>query len=227
MKFELPIAFQGVQVISSEKSDGPMNFNINNNANLRSYLERNGIDCPLAFPEQVHQDRVVFCDQPGRQEGADGVAATGRFVLATKSADCLPLLFYAPAQSLIGAVHVSRHNLVSGIVDHAVDLLTEKNVDLKSSFFFFGPHIRKANYPLSKDGLQSLSGSLFNQFIAADGKFDLTASVFEALERRGIMRENITDCEIDTYTDDRFFSSRADQHDGPVSVFASIIYKTK
>ena len=205
-----------------------MNFDVDSGANLQRFLNANQITMSLAFSEQVHRDKIVFVRDDGRQTGADGVLARSDLVLAVKSADCLPLMIYNREANTIGAVHVSRHNLVMGIIDRLADLGDGEQINFSETSFFFGPHIRAQNYPLSQKGYQSISESRFKMFINEKNRFDLTAAVSDALEQRGASRDNISDCGIDTFDDRRFFSSRADGgSSSPVSVFATIIYKTK
>lgn len=225
MEFELGKQFDGIRIISSQKSDGSMNFSVDNGANLAEFLSRNSVKKPLAFPSQSHKDIITFCDKKGRQIGADGVITDRNFVLAVKSADCLPLMIYNKKSSVIGAVHVSRHNLVLGIIDRLGDLFLEKGIDFASTAFFMGPHIRKESYPLSEEGAKSIFESPFKDFIGEQNRFDLTEAVKSTLEQRGAMRENIEDCKIDSFTSKEFYSSRADTSLSPnISVFATIIF---
>lgn len=226
MEFDLGNKLSDIRIISSERSDGPMNFNIDSGSNLVNYLSGVGIDKPLIFPEQTHGSSVAFCTDAGRAAGVDGVLAKDDFVLAVKSADCLPLMLYSKRTGIIGAIHVSRHNLVSGIITKLAEALAGRGTNIAEVLFFFGPHIRSASYPLSEEGLHQISKSPFAKFIGDEKRFDLTAAVKFALEQKGALGENIDDCSLDTFRDERFFSSRLDCADGcQVNVFATIICK--
>lgn len=228
MEFELNSRFAGMRIISTERSDGPMNFAFDEGRNLTSFLERNKINKSLAFPAQTHGNSVAFCDGPGRVLGVDGLLTREDLVLAVKSADCLPLMIYCPRSKTIGAIHISRHNLILGIINKLVDLLSSHGDDIASCYFFVGPHIRSVSYNLSDQAFAEISKSEFIDFVDEHKKFNLVGAVRFALEQRGALGENIDDCMIDTFRNKRLYSSRSDErNDTQVDVFSTMIFAAK
>ena len=75
---------------------------------------------PTATLRQVHSDRVVFAGGPGVLGEADSLIANQPgFVLAVRTADCLPILIADPEHHAIAAVHAGWRGVVSGILSRA------------------------------------------------------------------------------------------------------------
>lgn len=224
MEFKLKDCFSGVRIVSSERRDGSMNYNLDKGKNLVSFANRSGIKKAIAYGEQVHKSKIKVCSGPGQQIGADGVCSRGELALAVKSADCLPLMFFEPQSGVLGGLHISRHNIITGIIDNLAELLKAEGVDFGSTAIFLGPHIRKESYKLSEKAFKEISISGYKSFIDSEGKFDLTRAVISSLEQNGFLEENIDDCGIDTFSSPDFFSYRSDHiSGGSLKVFVTII----
>jgi len=226
MEFKPSDKFAGVRILSSERIDGPMNYNLDEGANLLAFVRRSGIQKEIAYGEQVHQSVIAVCTKPGRYAGADGVCTRSDLALSVKSADCVPLMFFEKETGTIGAVHISRHNIITGIINSLAERVKSEGGDSGSTVFFLGPHIRREHYKLSERAVQEISLTPFGSFIDSEGTFDLTRAVTSSLEKNGFLEENIEDCGIDTFSNSSFYSSRADRQLGSgVSVFATVISK--
>ncbi len=60
----------------------------------------------MAFMDQVHEDRIAEAIEAGEYPSCDGLHSTQPGLgLAVRVADCLPVLYYAPAVNAIAAVH--------------------------------------------------------------------------------------------------------------------------
>jgi purine-nucleoside/S-methyl-5'-thioadenosine phosphorylase / adenosine deaminase len=81
------------------------------------------VPLPWTWLHQVHGDRVVVVDEPGKQAGAHADAAvTARpgAALAIQAADCAPVALVAD-EGVVAAVHVGWRGLVAGVVERAVE----------------------------------------------------------------------------------------------------------
>ncbi len=220
---------ENVKIVSSEISDGEMNFlSEDGPANIERFLVQNNINKTLVTCSQPHQTRIAIAKNPGRIEGADGILTTEDFALGIKTADCVPLMLYEQSTGLLGAIHVSRKNLLGGIISKSLDLNLKKlKVDSSKLNAFLGPHICKEHYPLKDEAISEVKNTGFTQFLTQfDEKnhFDITGAVLSELEKIGLSKENVFDSGIDTYSSPEFFSYRRDGDDIP-KVFLSVITK--
>jgi len=87
---------------------------------LHGFGTRDTVDwptLPTAMVRQVHSDRVIFADAPGICGEADAlITDQSGFVLAVRTADCVPILIADPAQHAVAAVHAGWRGTVSEIV---------------------------------------------------------------------------------------------------------------
>ena len=231
MRFDLPRQFDGARIVSSQVSDGAMNARSGGfECRLGVFLKKIGAaGKPFCFASQPHGKAIAVVRRGGRAAGADGLLARGDLILGVKSADCVPLLLCERRSGLIGAIHVSRKNLLGGIVSGSLDAKFKGlGADRSRLAAFLGPHIRVENYPLNQAGLDQIKGTRWERFLAArDGKecFDLTRAVVGELEKIGVKRENILDSRLDTFSDKRFFSARGLARGEELKVFLTVIFR--
>ena len=231
MEFNLSREFSGVRIASSEISDGAMNMNSSGSSRrLGDFLAKLGVgEKPLCLASQPHSTAVAVVRQEGCVGGADGLLTKGDLILTVRSADCVPLLLCESRSGLIGAVHISRKNLLGGIIGGSLAAkLKELGANRLKLAAFLGPHIRVENYPLGREGLAQIKGTKWEQFLisrAAKDRFDLTGAVAGELEKIGVKRDNIFDSRLDTFSSERFFSARRLARGEPLKVFATVIFK--
>jgi YfiH family protein len=100
-------------------------------------------DLPIATVRQVHSDRAVFADGPGVHGEADGLITNGSgFVLAIRTADCVPILIADPAHHAIAAVHAGWRGTVAEILSKALaDMSKRFDTDQADVLVAIGPAI--------------------------------------------------------------------------------------
>ena len=105
--------------------------------------------------QQVHGDRIVEVNDKKLKEAgeADGmVTAEPDIFLAVLTADCVPLLFVAPKQKLVAAVHAGWRGTLAGIADKTVRLFKSKyNVEPSDLEVALGPSIGVCCYEVKDD----------------------------------------------------------------------------
>jgi len=226
MEFKLPTDFSGVRIFSSEKSDGSMDKE-GIEKNLPKFLKKirfalkalssSTLKSPqtaptVAYSEQVHRNKIKLIKNPGYYKGCDGLVTGERVILAVKSADCIPLLFFDNERGMFGVIHVGRRSLLGGIISVSLREYFKKSSHSPALVtFFIGPHIRKDNYEIKGNVVDEVKESGFEKFLdhsPAKITFDLTGALMSELEKLGVKRDNIYDCAADTFTDERFFSYR-------------------
>ncbi len=201
----------------SEVEEGSFNFYTSPKAVLnllkiteKAGAKRNYEDVILA--EQVHGRRIhKTTPRLGGyvKLGADGlISETPGQVLAVKTADCLPLLFYNPLKKRVAAVHAGRKGLEKLIVQEAVIKMENPEV-LRVGV---GPHIKKCCYSFDSTLKSNFQKSYWSDYYEKRGDhifLDLTRSALDQLKKEGVKRENIEISEFCTFcAAHRFFSYR-------------------
>ena len=230
MEFHPGKQFEGVRIFSSGKADGSMNIRHGEGLeNARRFLEKIKVDKPFCFGEQIHKNKITLLKEPQLCAATDGILTYKDYVLGIRTADCIPLMILNRQMSVIGAVHVSRKNLLDGIICKSLKrLLSSAAARPSQTAVFLGPHIRGRSYEIKDDILNPLKNSKWEKFVhSVGGKkyFDLTEALSHELEEIGILADNIIDCKIDTYTSDVFFSARRKKPDSPIRTFLTVIFK--
>ncbi|MSP38076.1 MAG: peptidoglycan editing factor PgeF [Deltaproteobacteria bacterium] len=150
-------------------------------------------DGKVVTMQQVHGDNILeITDKKMKEAGeADGmVTAENGVYLGVLTADCVPILFIAPKQKLVAAVHAGWRGTLAGIAEKAVRLFQDRhNVDASELEVALGPSIGVCCYEVNDDVAQPLMkkwGSLTTPSIAVkDGKPHINLSRLN----RDILRE--------------------------------------
>ena len=140
---------------------------------------------------QVHGDRVVVVDAPGRHAGdeADGaVTQVAGAVLAVHTADCVPVLLSDEETGVIGAAHAGWKGLEAEVVQHTVAAMKSLGaVDIDASV---GPCICPRCYQFGQADLTRLAlrygPDVVGATDAGDPALDLRAAIRAALGEAGI-----------------------------------------
>ena len=144
-------------------------------------------------------------------------------ILATTFADCTPLFFYDPIKNVIGNIHSGWPGTTKKIGAKAVDMLVNKmGCNPKNILCFIGPHIRKECF-LVNDEVKEIFENTFldickNYNVIEEtnmhnekGKqyrIDTTLINKIMLKEKGILEENIFDCNLCTVCNKDMFHSR-------------------
>lgn len=221
MKFQK----ENFDIFVSEKDAGAMNLARDGSLpdNAVKFLRTIGISDNFAYMRQTHSAVVKYIDSSGMCV-ADGIIAKNNLALGVRSADCVPLVL--ALDKYVAVVHISRENLIGGIISNLSRELTTLGTDLSRTEIFIGPHIRAKNYEIKSNVTKIIERTRFsNNILRKDKKafFDLTTAVTDELARVGFCSHNITDCMIDTYEADDLFSYRRCCSGNEVKTFFTII----
>lgn len=121
---------------------------------LATFLGRFGImPDEVAFMEQVHGAEIAEVTEAGIVEGVDAVfTRTPRLALAVRTADCVPVLLYAPGARVVAAVHAGWRGLAERIVERTVaELHTATGATADEMIAFCGPAARGCCYEVDED----------------------------------------------------------------------------
>ncbi|MEX0806019.1 MAG: peptidoglycan editing factor PgeF [Candidatus Binatia bacterium] len=104
---------------------------------------------------QVHGDNIIDIKDRNLKEAgeADGMLTEQSGIyLGVLTADCVPILFVAPAQKVIAAVHAGWRGTMAGIAAKTVKLLLEEHSVLPSEIeVALGPSIDACCYEIGED----------------------------------------------------------------------------
>lgn len=181
------------------------------------FEEELGIE-KCVFMNQIHSNKVEFFPT-NSQRLCDGLITNeAKTALCVLSADCLPLLLWHKS-GFIAALHSGRKGCFENILKICVCEILQKDTRLLAKDFtlIIAPSICVKNYELAGEVL-AYAKTHFKDFVL-ENKLDLKALVAFQAKELGI--ENILDCGICSFEDERFFSYRLNKS---TKRFASIIY---
>lgn len=120
------------------------------------------------------------------------------FPIGVKTADCVPILVYAPDINCIGAIHAGWKGTIGGIVDNVLDTIESYGGKVETLTVAFGPSISKETYEVDEDLAQRFAEAGFADYVsrptspANKPHIDLQGVNMERFLRRGVPRQNIT-----------------------------------
>ncbi len=144
-------------------------------------------------------------------------------ILATTFSDCTPLFFYDPIKNVIGNIHSGWVGTTRKIGAKAVDMLVNQmGCNPKNLLCFIGPHIRKECF-LVNDDVKEIFENAFPDICknynvieetnlhnekGKQYRIDTTLINKIMLKEKGILEENIFDCNLCTVCNKDMFHSR-------------------
>ncbi len=151
------------------------------------------------IPDQTHSCNVAIANRDQIiYKDTDALITFEREVpIGVKTADCVPILVYAPDKHGVAAIHAGWKGTLGGIVDNVMDSLIEKGVDLSQVKVAFGPSISKDVYEVSQELADSFIDAGFSKYVSLlngdkeKPHIDLQGVNMERFIRRGVKLENI------------------------------------
>ncbi len=161
------------------------------------------------MPGQTHSLNVGIAeDQNDHFPDTDALVTFKRnFPIGVVTADCVPVIVYAPDVEGAAAIHAGWKGTLGGIVDKTLDVLEEHGASPAEMTAAFGPSISKEKYEVDEALADKFREAGFGDYVSyPDGEgskphLDLQGVNVERLLRRGIKHENIIsnpDCTYST-----------------------------
>lgn len=130
---------------------------------------------PLVTLYQTHSPDVVVVNSANRSDWPDFahqdrprgdavITQTPGLVIGVLTADCLPLLLYAPDIAAVAAVHAGWRGTVAGVVPATLQRLQALGADLSRLRAAAGPHLQATSFQAGQD--------LRDQFLAANPAYE-------------------------------------------------------
>lgn len=205
--------------------------------NIRIIEEKDIIDNKYNFDEKDSLDIIdsnLVTNLFYKLRDIDGLITNVKgAILATTFADCTPLFFYDPIQNVIANVHSGWVGTTKKIGAKAVDMIVNQmGCNPKNILCFIGPHIRKDHF-LVNDDVKEIFENTFPDICknynvieetnlhnekGKQYRIDTTLINKIMLKEKGILEENIFDCNLCTVCNkDMFHSRRAEGIDYEVN----------
>ena len=149
---------------------------------------------------------------------ADALVTRAKGVaIGIRTADCVPVLLYAPDVGAVGAAHAGWRGAVAAIAGKTVKRMAELYAASPQRMLaVVGPHIRACCYEVGEDVAKQFEARFGLAVTVREGqggtKLDLAEANRRALLEAGVLAENIEVLDACTSCDAiRFFSHRRDQ----------------
>jgi YfiH family protein len=163
----------------------------------------------MAFMKQVHGDAIREVTQAGIYEDTDALITRQPGVgLTVRTADCVPVMLYAPADNLIAAVHAGWRGTAEHITAKtAARLVEEYDVDPETLFAFVGASAGSCCYEVGDDVAALFPEGWVLRREGGNPHLDLKGLNAHQLETAGIPAANIEICDLCSMHDDTLLHS--------------------
>jgi hypothetical protein len=174
--------------------------------------------------KQIHSDKIFYLDSYSKlsfsalEEGDAIVSNLEEVFLCVKTADCVPILIFDENSKTIAAIHSGHGGSFLEITKKTIIKFSEKikNFDPANLKVFIAPYIFCENYEVGPKFFEkwikkdSRNAKYFYPHLKILSKyiFDNYACIFDQLIDSGILKENIENSKINTFTDKNFYSYR-------------------
>lgn len=191
--------------------------------------------CRFARPHQTHTDRVLHVteeffslteeEREGMMEGVDAVVSDVRNAcLGISTADCIPVLVYDREHHAAAAIHAGWRGTVKRIAEKAVgEMVRIFGTRPGECEAVIGPGISQDSFEVGWEVHQAFVDEGFEMedvtivMPSKDKNGTKPHPDLKEINRRqllsvGLKAENISVSDIDTFTNEQYFSARREQH---------------
>lgn len=160
-------------------------------AGVYSTAEGHGV----VIPHQTHSCNVTVIGRegtiPSLEETDAIVSLAPGLAVGVRTADCVPVLLYAPDIRAVAAAHAGWKGSLGGIVDRTVQVLVRLGARPASLYAAFGPSVCPACYEVSPEMIEMFRSAGFASCITAPRHIDLEAVNTQRLTALGVNPTNI------------------------------------
>ena len=171
----------------------------------------------FVFVHQHHSDKVqkVALNDLGKGTDSfeDGVDVDALYTyeknvpLCIFHADCVPIFFIDETTNLVGIIHAGfKGTLIHVAYKSIKKVIEDEKVDISNLKFFIGPYRLPSSFVIDEETRQKIVEAGLQAAIK-DNRFDNGLANILYLHRLGVKDEQITLSNLDTFSDDRFYSA--------------------
>lgn len=174
-------------------------------------LNKKLISNKFLFLKQIHSTQGLFLSKNSRisiqsfiNEGDYIISIVKKLAIGVYTADCLPIMFYEPNNSIIAIAHAGWPGTIKNICFKVIQKMQKNyNFDIKKLKIFFGACAKVCCYEVSKDFIEKLNPDYIKETIIYKNDklfFNLPLYNILLLKNVGILLKNINlsynDCTI-------------------------------
>lgn len=150
----------------------------------------------IVSARQTHSCEVATIDAPAELEGVDGiVCATPDITVGVHTADCVPIVMFAPESRVIAAVHSGWRGTVGRIAARAVEKMKEAGASPGDIHAAMGPCICTDCFEVGKEVAEAFVKAGMSHCVARTygekPHINLPEAVKSTLIAAGVRAENI------------------------------------
>ena len=171
----------------------------------------------FVFVHQHHSDKIQKVTLNDLGKGTDsfesGVDVDALYTyeknvpLCIFHADCVPIFFTDEAINLVGIIHAGfKGTLIHVAYKSIQQVIKDENINVNNLKFYIGPYRMPSSFIVDEETRQKIVDAGLEEAIV-DGRFDNGLANIIDLRRLGVKDEQITLSNLDTYSDDRFYSA--------------------
>ena len=171
----------------------------------------------FVFVHQHHSDKiqkVTFNDLgKGTDSFESGVDVDALYTyeknvpLCIFHADCVPIFFIDETTGLAGIIHAGfKGTLIHVTYKSIKKVIEDEKVDVRNLKFYIGPYRMPSSFVVDEETKQKIVEAGLEEAIRED-RFDNGLANVLDLHRLGVKDEQITLSNLDTFSDERFYSA--------------------
>lgn len=228
-----------VLVRFSSKDDGTMlNRNVDRHAaevvkNRQRFCQLNHV----SYDDMVYQiirygnletyDKLVDVTELDTTKHTDGVAADGLFTdqpgvgLFLPVADCIATVVYDPKSHSLAVLHMGRHSTLSGLIERTAQRFIRAGSSPEDMLVYMSPSAQFSSYKLQWfEAKNDLAWQDFYEVKNDEYYLDMQGYNKAQFMRQGVPAENIYISDVDTITNQHYFSHANGETGGRSALFA-------
>ena len=226
LKYEID---NDVLAITSFSSSGNLAYQVesdfnnvfNNREKLFKKLKINSKD--VVYVYQSHSDITLKATSLDKSKGyksfESGMKCDGLYTfeknvpLAIFHADCVPIFLYSKIDHFVGIIHAGYKGSFKQVSKKAIQTIKKEGINPENISVFIGPNMSYIHYHLQDyeyEFLKNINHLSAIKTIKDNKYLDVEQMNILDLVDEGINLKNIHSCNIDTYFDERCFSSKKD-----------------
>lgn len=210
------------QALTSTTTLGNLAYQVDNGKDVlkNRLILADSLSLPLerfVFVHQSHSDRVLKVTTNDLGKGKDsfesGMESDALYTyernvpLCIFHADCVPIFFIDEKASLVGIIHAGFKGTMKHVTFKVIKEVIEKEkLDIKDLKFYIGPYRQKESFNVDEISQKEIIDAGFENAIIGN-QFDNGLANKIDLYNLGIKEEQIEECHLDTFKDDRLFSA--------------------
>ena len=171
----------------------------------------------FVFVHQHHSNKiqkVTLADLgKGKDSFIDGVDVDALYTyeknvpLCIFHADCVPIFFVDETKDLVGIIHAGyKGTLIHVAYESIKKVIEDEGVNPINLKFYIGPYRMPQSFKVDKNSRKEIIEAGYQAAIQDDSFDNGLANIID-LKRLGIKDSQISSVNLDTFTDDRFYSA--------------------